>query len=213
MVIAISQVATNANSKPLTNVVIENVLIRRIGTAAQAFDIKAQNLPQVTNLALKIANSSGQISLAYSNRLYADNRLYNSTNLSGWSPQLLGIEIGSPVTNIIYLPVDTPFRFFSIAQVQSPSSTFAPKTVLGRQLILNFNAGAAGTITNNFDAAGGGTCARLRDRLCGVRGDGDSAVGASASHPGMPEWSCPWPRRDDETLRCSGAEGRRRLGR
>src|SRR6266853_680625 len=157
VVIAISQVATNANSKPLTNVVIENVLIRRIGTAAQAFDIKTQNLPQVTTLPLKIANSSGQISLSYSNRLYADNRLYNSTNLSDWSPQLLGIEISSPVTNTIYRPVDTPSRFFSIAQVQYPSSTFAPKTVLGRQVILNFTAGAAGTITNNFDAAGGGT--------------------------------------------------------
>ena len=156
VVIAISQVATNANSKPLTNVVIQNVLIRRVGSAAQAFDINAQNLPQVTNLPLKIANSSGQISLAFSNRLYADNRLYNSTNLAGWSPQMLGIEISSPVTNTIYRAVDRPFRFFSIAQVQYPSSTFAPKTLLARRVILNFNGGA-GTITNNFDGAGGGT--------------------------------------------------------
>src|SRR5437867_7429312 len=76
VVIAISQVATNANSKPLTNVFIQNVGIRRVGTAAQAFDINAQNLPLVTNLPLAIANGTGQVSLTFSNRLYADNRLY-----------------------------------------------------------------------------------------------------------------------------------------
>jgi peptidyl-prolyl cis-trans isomerase A (cyclophilin A) len=155
VVIAISRVATNANSKPLTNVVIQNVAIRRVGTAAQVFDINAQNLPVVTNLPLKIAGYSGQVLLTYSNRLYADSRLYTSTNLTTWTPNLLGIEIALPITNTITGPSDGPSRFFSMAQVQYPSSTFAPKNVLGRQMILNFSSGG-GTITNNFNAVGGG---------------------------------------------------------
>ena len=56
VVIAISKVATDSNDKPLTNVVIQSVGIRRVGTAAQAFDINAQNLPGVTNHELSIFN-------------------------------------------------------------------------------------------------------------------------------------------------------------
>ena len=65
VMLAIGQVATDANSKPLTNVTIQNIGIRAVGTAAQAFDINAQGLPIVTNLTLKIANSGSQVSLEF----------------------------------------------------------------------------------------------------------------------------------------------------
>src|SRR5262249_24523235 len=44
VVSAINLVATGANDKPLTNVVIQHVAIRRVGTAASAFNINAQSL-------------------------------------------------------------------------------------------------------------------------------------------------------------------------
>jgi peptidyl-prolyl cis-trans isomerase A (cyclophilin A) len=156
VVLAINQVATNGNSQPLTNVYIQNVGIRRVGTAAQAFDINAQNLPLVTNLPLKITNSSGKISLSFSNRLYADNRLYSMTNFSSRTAELLGIEIGPATTNTIFWALDAPTRFFTLAQVQYPTSTFAPKTVLNRSIALLFSGGSP-LLTNNFDSVGGGT--------------------------------------------------------
>lgn len=155
VVVAISQVATNATSHPLTNVVIQNVSIRRVGTAAQAFDINAQNLPIVTNLPSKIANTGSQVSVSFSNILFADNRLYSSTNLSAWTPEFLGIETVLPITNTLYRLKDTSARFYSVAQVKYPSSTLAPKTLFNRTLTLNFNDGF-GVITNIFDSAGGG---------------------------------------------------------
>jgi len=155
VVVAISQVATNASGHPLTNVVIQNVSIRRVGTAAQAFDINAQNLPIVTNLPPKIANSGSQVSISFSNTLFADNRLYSSTNLSTWSSELLGIETALPITNTLYRLKDAPSRFYSVAQVKYPASTLAPKTLFNRTLTLNFNAGF-GVITNIFDSAGNG---------------------------------------------------------
>jgi peptidyl-prolyl cis-trans isomerase A (cyclophilin A) len=155
VVVAISQVATNASSHPLTNVVIQTVSIRRVGTAAQAFDINAQNLPIVTNLPPKIANTGSQVSISFSNTLFADNRFYSSTNLRAWTPELLGIETALPITNTIYRLKDTPARFYSMAQVKYPSSTLAPKTLFNRTLILNFNAGF-GVITNIFDSGGAG---------------------------------------------------------
>jgi peptidyl-prolyl cis-trans isomerase A (cyclophilin A) len=156
VVIAISQVATNANSRPLTNVLIQNVSIRRVGAAAQAFDIHAQNLPLVNNLLSKISNNGGQLAISFSNNFFADNRLYSSTNLSTWTSQLLGIETGLPIPNTLSVIKDVPSRFFFVAQIKYPSSTFAPKTLINRALILSFNTGFTGVITNNFDSMGGG---------------------------------------------------------
>jgi peptidyl-prolyl cis-trans isomerase A (cyclophilin A) len=156
VVLAINEVATNGNSQPLTNVYIQTVGIRRIGTAALAFDVNAQSLPVVTNLPLTIARSSGLVSLSFSNRLYADNRLYFATNFVSWTPEQLGIEVSSPTSNTIARGIDAPAGFYLLSQIQYPSTTFAPKTVLSRRVALLFSGGNP-MLTNNFDSAGGGT--------------------------------------------------------
>jgi peptidyl-prolyl cis-trans isomerase A (cyclophilin A) len=157
VVSAINNVATDVNSRPLTNVVMQQVAIRRVGSAAQAFNIYAQGLPIVTNLPLNIAAGTNQITLTFSNRLYADNRLYSATNLPGiWTANPLGIEITAPTTNNVQWTMDAPQRFYALAQVQYPSSTFAPKSLYGRTLTLTFTMGP-GLITVVFDSIGGGT--------------------------------------------------------
>jgi cyclophilin family peptidyl-prolyl cis-trans isomerase len=156
VVTAINQVATDANNKPLTNVVIQSIRIRRVGTNAQAFDINQQNLPLVAAVPLGIRGGSGQITLLFTNNLYADNRLSMSTNLVSWSSTLLGVDITPPPTNSVPRPTDAPSQFFTLAQVQYPSSTFAPRTLSSRNLTLLFNGGL-GTIAIGFDTVGGGT--------------------------------------------------------
>ena len=156
VVYAINQVATGANNKPLTNVVVQGINIRRIGTAAQAFDLNAHGLPLVTNLNLKIATVGGNVSLTFSNRLYADNRLYASSDLTSWTGAELGIEIAAPISNAITRSADLGSQFFRMAQVQYPSSTLAPKTLLSRTLTLNFNGAQWGAITITFNSSGGG---------------------------------------------------------
>jgi cyclophilin family peptidyl-prolyl cis-trans isomerase len=155
VVYAINRVPTDANEKPLTNVVIHSVNIRRVGAAAQAFDIHAQNLPVVTNLLLAISKSGANVNLTFSNRLYSDNRLYSSTNFTDWSGMKLGIEVFNPMPSIIGLGASAPSQFFRMVQVQYPDSTLAPKNVLGRTLTLNFDAG--GTLIVAFDSSGTGT--------------------------------------------------------
>ncbi|HOC57907.1 MAG TPA: peptidylprolyl isomerase [Verrucomicrobiota bacterium] len=157
VVYAINHVATGANDKPLTNVIIQQVNIRRVGTAALAFNINAQGLPIVTNLPLRIAALPGQVSLTFSNRQYADNQLYSATNLAGaWTADALGIEITAPVSNSVRQAKDAPRKFFRLAQVQYASSTFAPKTMYGRTLTLTFTSGLTGTLTIGFNSTGGG---------------------------------------------------------
>jgi peptidyl-prolyl cis-trans isomerase A (cyclophilin A) len=157
VMLAIGQVATDANSKPLTNVVIQNIGIRTVGTAAQAFDSNLQNLPIVTNLNLKIANSATQVGLSFSNRLNVENKLYASSDLHNWGSESLGFEVSVPFTNTFYRPKNGSSTFYEAAQIQYPSSTFTPRTVYNRKLTIFFNVGILGNLTNNFDNSGSGT--------------------------------------------------------
>ena len=157
VVYAINQVATDGNNKPLTNVIVTNLVIRRIGAAAMAFDINTNGLALVTNLNVQIAKAGTNVSLTFSNRLYADNRLYASSNLTGWTGTQLGIEIAAPVTNSVLRSGTAPSQFFRAAQIQYASSTFAPKTVTGRTLTLIFTNGFSGTNVVSFNTSNGGT--------------------------------------------------------
>jgi peptidyl-prolyl cis-trans isomerase A (cyclophilin A) len=156
VVAAINHVATDStNDKPLTNVVIQQVAIRRVGAAAQGFDINAKGLPVVTNIPIMLSQSSGEISLNFSNRLNSHNRWYSTTNLSAWTANNLGIEVATPLSNVVQVPMDTPQKFFRFAQVQYPTTLYTPKTVFGRTLTLVFTGQGTNTIV--FDSAGGGT--------------------------------------------------------
>lgn len=157
VVAAINLVPTDASSRPLTNVYINSISIRRIGGAAAAFDITAHGLPVVTNLNLAIAQTGTNVSLAFSNRLYADNRLYNSTNLQSWTANPLGIETALPVSNTATQMMTAQVQFFRAAQIQYAGNTFAPKSVFGKTITLVYATGYAGTNVIVFDSAGGGT--------------------------------------------------------
>ena len=156
VVAAINHVPTGSNDKPLTNVYLQHVEIRRVGAAALAFDINAAGLPNVTTTPLLLQPGSTNISLLFSNRLYCDNRWYSTTNLNVWSENKLGIDLSAPLTNHVALPLDASAKFFRFAQISYSSSTRAPKNVLGRTLTMIFSAGQ-GTNTIIFNNAGGGS--------------------------------------------------------
>jgi cyclophilin family peptidyl-prolyl cis-trans isomerase len=137
VVSAINQVATGANNKPLTNVVVQNITIQRIGAAAQAFDIQAQGLPVVNNLNVRITQVETNVSLTFSNQLYADTRLYDSVDLLSWTATPLGIETATPVVaGSVGRAMSEEAQFFRMVQVQYPASTLAPKTLYSRTLAL-----------------------------------------------------------------------------
>lgn len=157
VVYAINQVATGDKDKPLTNVTVNSISIRRIGAAAIGFDINTNGLPVVTNLNLKIARSGATVSLTFSNRLYADNRLYSSGDLLNWTANQLGIETTAPILQTNLQSALATARFFRAAQIQYPASTFAPKTMSGRTFRLIYTAGIAATNILVFNSVGSGT--------------------------------------------------------
>ena len=159
VVYAINNVATNGTSKPLTNVVVNAVDIRRIGAAAIAFDSNTNGLPLVTNLNLSITKAGTNMSLTFSNRLFADTRLYASSYLTNWGWLAFGIELSGVASNTFTHSVTTNGQFFRAAQILYPSSTLAPRTVSGRTLTMIFTNGFSGTVIVNPNSSGGGTSA------------------------------------------------------
>jgi len=157
VVYAINHVATGAKDKPLTNVTVNSIEIRRIGAAAIGFDINTNELPVVTHLNLKIARSGASVSLTFSNRLYADNRLYWSGGLSNWTANQLGIETSAPILHTNLQSALATARFFRAAQIQYPASTFAPKVISGRTFRLIYTTGITATNILVFNSGGSGT--------------------------------------------------------
>jgi hypothetical protein len=154
---AINNVATDANDRPLTNVVLHSVNIRRVGAAAQAFDIHAQGLPVVRSLRATIARAGAGLDINFTNQLNVDNRLFRSTNLVTWSHNQLGIVTAPPVTNTIHGSAGAPREFFRLTQVQYGTQLFPPRNVLGRVVSIQFTEGRTGMLDIGFDSASGGS--------------------------------------------------------
>lgn len=152
---AINRVTVGTANKPLTNVVLQSVVIRRVGAAAAAFDIHAQGLPTLTNLNLAIRRAGTNVSLTFSNRLNAENRFYDSTSLQTWSGMSTGFETEPPLLNALHTSGIQPAQFFRAVRIEYPQPLFVPRNILGRTFTLNFSG--SGTFNVVFDDAGTGT--------------------------------------------------------
>jgi hypothetical protein len=160
VVYAINQVATGANDKPLTNVTVNAINIRRVGAAAIGFDITTNGLPTVTNLNVKIARVGTNVSLSFTNRLNVENKLYFSSTLATWNSTSIGVETSTTgVTNSIYFPATSTQQFFKMAQVKYSSTLFPPRSVAGRVITIVFTNGASGTMVTTVNSAGNGSYA------------------------------------------------------
>lgn len=155
VVYAINHVVTDANNRPLTNVVLQSVVIRRVGAAAAAFDLHAQGLPIVDGLRSSIQNNGTNLILTFSNSLNRDNRLYSSTNLTAWVGSKLGIETAQPILGGLILNTLAPQRFYRMARVSYPDTLYVPKNVVNRAISLSFSA-VFGNIAILPDNPGGG---------------------------------------------------------
>lgn len=157
VVYAINQVATGANNKPLTNVTVNSIIIRRVGAAAVAFDIATNGLPVVTNLNVKISKVGANARLSFTNQINVENTLYQSATMSSWAASSLGFETSAAgVTNAIHLPASSPQRFFKMAQVKYSSTLFPPRSIAGRTLTIVFTNGASGTLVATVNSSGSG---------------------------------------------------------
>jgi peptidyl-prolyl cis-trans isomerase A (cyclophilin A) len=159
VVYSIGRVATDPlTDKPLASVVIQSVGIRRVGSAAKAFDIHKQGLPSVTSIPTRIRQTgSNSVALDFQGREYSLNRVLSTTNFHNWDQYAFMSQIRTPLTHTFDLTNEAPSLFFTVAQTLYPCVSLAPTNLNSRKLVLKITSpSGAGTVTVNFDAAGGG---------------------------------------------------------
>jgi len=152
---AISQVDTDEQNRPRDPVRLQGVGIRRVGAAAEAFDLHAHGLPEVSGAELGVGRQGGSLGLSFERPAHAELWLRESANLRDWVSSGLGIDLTSEGIGMIERGSGEPARFFALTRVQYPSSTYAPRFLANRSLTVTF-AGGGGTLAVEFDDAGGG---------------------------------------------------------
>lgn len=154
VVYAISRVATDSNGKPLSNVTINSIAIRRIDTSAQQFNIHTNGLPVVTNLTAKLVQSGNSLSLNFSNQLNTETKVFYSTNLAVWAGLSLGFEVNASSAGSVEVTASAPQEFFQLKQIRYNETLRVPRAIGNKEML--FNLGVNGTIALLFDAGGGG---------------------------------------------------------
>ena len=117
---AIGSVATDGNDKPLTDVVMNRIVIERKGTNALAFNVTSNQLPVVTATASSLTgHSSTNLMLSLPANTNTEVFISSSTNLIDWTLDAKGF---SSATGTLTLPYSSnnDREYSTTAQVAYP---------------------------------------------------------------------------------------------
>ena len=120
-------------SRPVDDVVLSNVVIRRVGEAAAAFNVASQGLPAVESAGIRVLATGGAIRVEAEIPAYSECRFRVSTNgLRTWIPADWGYFTNAAShlrqTNV---PAG-PKAFFHVSAVRYPVAWTAPTSHVGR---------------------------------------------------------------------------------
>jgi hypothetical protein len=151
----ISQVETDQQNRPWEQVHLHSVSIERVGAAAEAFDIHAQGLPDVTMDGLAARRHNEVVKLAFARPAHADLRLRESTDLEAWTSHGMGIELDSSEDQEVERGLTGDARFFALTRVQYPSSTLAPRKLANRAVRVTFTGDSSVLVMELGEENGG----------------------------------------------------------
>jgi hypothetical protein len=156
---AINAVPTDASDRPLTPVVIQTVNIRRVGAAAEAFDVLAWSLPVVSALPGKLEVTPGGPILY---RVQPEigrtvTQAHQSLDLASWSSVFSRNEYQNNIdlSTLSLGTASTDRAFFNISQVHYPDAL--PYNLPSRVLDVRFPTNQRLLFTVNSDGQTG-TC-------------------------------------------------------
>lgn len=155
----INAVSTGANDKPLVDVVIDSITIRRLGTSAQNFNEHVQGLPVVVAPDVTIDHGGAQVDLILNAPASSRTSYSYSSDLSTWQ---LGDAVYRDNTDTPLSEVDVSAPssgreklFFNTSQVTyDPLMVLWPRLLAGRTLTV---VTGIGTEAFTFTTEDGGT--------------------------------------------------------
>lgn len=145
-------VDTNANNRPLADLVLDRVLVRRVGADAEAFDIHAQGLPRVDNLpiALSPAAAGGMVvSLelpAQSETMFRCTGDLRRRGWGAWRAEDWGYRGAAETTNLAF--GDAACGFFHASSVLYPDVWTMPDGIRGRSFTFRWTSTDPETVEN-----------------------------------------------------------------
>ena len=163
VVTSIAAVAVQGSGdRPVEDVVLNRVTIRRVGDAAKAFDVAAQGVPAPETAPARIFSSGTNVSLAVELATQTQPLMFSdATNVgafSGWDhqPMLSGLGFytnASMVLTQTWAAVDLGARhFFHVSRVRYPTPITAPASHRGRTYTFVWNTTPVVTNESHFGA-------------------------------------------------------------
>jgi cyclophilin family peptidyl-prolyl cis-trans isomerase len=139
-------VDTNANNRPLEDLVLEKVEIRCVGADAEAFfdRLRAQGLPRVDNvpIALKPAAGGGMAASleipARSETVFRRTGDLRRHGWGAWRGEDWGYRGEASATNLVFDAADGGPGFFHASAVLYPDAWTMPGSIRGRTLVLHW---------------------------------------------------------------------------
>lgn len=156
---AINTVSTNSGDKPLVDVVIQKITIRREGAAAEAFDEDAQGLPELSAPPVTINHGGTTVDLIVDTPSSSLTNYSYSYDLSAWQ-EGEGVYRDNTDIALSAIDVSTPSSgqeklFFNTSQVTyDPSLVLWPRLLTGRTLTLTT---IYGSLALTFTSESGGS--------------------------------------------------------
>ncbi|MGI9240352.1 MAG: peptidylprolyl isomerase [Verrucomicrobiales bacterium] len=123
---AINSVETNASDRPVEEVSITSITIRRVGEEAMAFDVTAQELPEVEQTPIGIKESPDGMTLVADQPAGTSMGVFRSQNLATWSDESRHIGPLSPELTEYELSGEEVREFYRASLVRWPAEASFP---------------------------------------------------------------------------------------
>ena len=139
-------VDTNANNRPLADLALDRVAIRRVGADAEAFDIHAQGLPWVDNVPIALAPSANGgmgVSLvlpAQSETMFRRTGDLRSYGWGAWRGEDWGYRDGAVSTALVFDATASGREFFHASAVVYPDAWTMPDGIRGRSFTFRWTS-------------------------------------------------------------------------
>ena len=136
----VAVVLPSNSDRPVQDVVLSNVVVRRVGAAAQTFDVAAQGLPVVDFARLRVAATGGQARVRVEIPPYSQTKFRISTNgLQSWSLENWGYASNAEFQVVQVATSLHAASFFHGATVAYPAAWTAPTSHVGRTFLFAWN--------------------------------------------------------------------------
>lgn len=160
---AIGAVPVDGNDKPVTPVVMQSARIRRVGAAAQAFNIHGQSLPFVGGAKPQLLKpTASTLALRFTKTQASEYLVYHSADLLAWNRVRVGFfHTAPPAADFDVTATAGQTRYFyRVPEIVYAAPIYSPGTLRSSTVTVTITGGkyAGNVVAYAFNSAGTGTC-------------------------------------------------------